>query len=928
MTGIRNFIELVTGPGTHIVAYPAAFRDDPSRSYMMQFFKDDALETAAFVTSNQNKDLYFTIGTYAERTMRATSTGRMVPSRVADHVSEIRSFVLDVDFKQYESPEACKIAVRKFLKVSPLPAPTAIVATGGGLHVYWCMAKGVPVPVWSPVANGLADCAVAFNLECDTGVTRDAARVLRIPGSRNHKYEDKPVCEVLTADGPLVTLEQMQEVLSRYIGESPQDLQLPDNVRSIFAGTSSNSDLSAGVESGAVFEGRKVVEACPVMRDSHERGGAGDPYPLWKNVLHVLAFAEDGEELAHEVSERHKGYREAETTARFEESVKLRQEGRSGPTTCQTFSQMSPLCKTCPHFGSIKTPLVLGRAGRKDKDDVTFVRDGYTYVSRKVNDEWKDICIARAELTDFDLGHDWQSGRYLTFKVKGMAGSSDVRVPMSRVADNRALMALLLSEGVPVVRNLMDIFGSTLVSWMEKLQRRRSLVATQPFGWDDSGGFSLVGWRHAADGVTERAGVCDPGTLATYKPSGDYDTWRNAANEILKDQRPEVHAMVAVAFGSPLLKWTEVQAFAFSSVSRGSGHGKTTIMHLAQSVWGDPIKGLYSLNDTVNAITGKMSQTRYMPTFWDELRGNSDMENFVKVLFRANMGKERQRMNARAEIRAPAEINTLILAASNSSIAEAAVQHTAPSPAGIYRMLQMEMPTVSESGIDPADVRQAANTVKAHYGHAGVQFIAAVLKNPKSAEATVAQCVRKVHSHFNATAEERFWAQSLACLLAGALIARNAGICDLDITKVWDIGKRMFASHRAIVERIEQTHDRAPSTIVSHFGGNVVVIDAMRPGKGASPRVVATPPMRVGKLYVYVRDRVVFIPDHAVKSYSDVTHRPVTDIHNAMRKNGGKRRRMVPGAGTDWASALTEGWELPADTVLGEGYLDRWSGIV
>lgn len=68
------------------------------------------------------------------------------------------------------------------------PAPPIVVRSGSGLHAYW--------PLWPPLAPGHAERAnrrLAHKLRADPRAT-DAARILRPPGTFNHKLaEPRPV---------------------------------------------------------------------------------------------------------------------------------------------------------------------------------------------------------------------------------------------------------------------------------------------------------------------------------------------------------------------------------------------------------------------------------------------------------------------------------------------------------------------------------------------------------------------------------------------------------------------------------------------------------------------------------------------------------------------------------------------------------------
>ncbi len=76
-----------------------------------------------------------------------------------------------------------------FSKAAGLPTPSAIVGSGGGLQPYWIDKVAMTPEEWRPYAEGLKALA-AQHLKIkpeDLGLTTDPARVLRVPGSFNHK---------------------------------------------------------------------------------------------------------------------------------------------------------------------------------------------------------------------------------------------------------------------------------------------------------------------------------------------------------------------------------------------------------------------------------------------------------------------------------------------------------------------------------------------------------------------------------------------------------------------------------------------------------------------------------------------------------------------------------------------------------------------
>ena len=63
-----------------------------------------------------------------------------------------------------------------------------IVNSGDGLHVYWISDVPLSPDEWRAYADGLEALLLREGVKCDAGLTTDVARILRVPGTLNHKY--------------------------------------------------------------------------------------------------------------------------------------------------------------------------------------------------------------------------------------------------------------------------------------------------------------------------------------------------------------------------------------------------------------------------------------------------------------------------------------------------------------------------------------------------------------------------------------------------------------------------------------------------------------------------------------------------------------------------------------------------------------------
>jgi hypothetical protein len=92
------------------------------------------------------------------------------------------------DPKHYHTLTEAWDAIDAFRLKVGLPAPTMTVHSGGGWHIYWASDKPLPTAEWRAYADGLKALLLREGIKCDTGLTTDAARLLRVPGTLNHKY--------------------------------------------------------------------------------------------------------------------------------------------------------------------------------------------------------------------------------------------------------------------------------------------------------------------------------------------------------------------------------------------------------------------------------------------------------------------------------------------------------------------------------------------------------------------------------------------------------------------------------------------------------------------------------------------------------------------------------------------------------------------
>lgn len=101
-----------------------------------------------------------------------------------EDISDLTALFAEFDAKDYGSLEAALTHIRQLD-----PPPTALICSGGGYHAYWLLTT--PKGLFESSDTAYASAALAHWVEYvggDKGA-KDLARVLRVPGTYNHKYD-------------------------------------------------------------------------------------------------------------------------------------------------------------------------------------------------------------------------------------------------------------------------------------------------------------------------------------------------------------------------------------------------------------------------------------------------------------------------------------------------------------------------------------------------------------------------------------------------------------------------------------------------------------------------------------------------------------------------------------------------------------------
>lgn len=258
---------------------------------------------------------------------------------------------LDIDIKgpghaESRLPETLDDALSLARFIAPCP-PTFIVHSGGGIQPYWTFHEPIYLDtpdVKASVQTAMRAFMAIFKAEArrrgwEIDSTCDLARVLRVPGSINHKNGDARPVSIIDTTEATYDLADFEEYW-------------PENLDSLTINTVEYDDTDF-----EPADAEKMRGACAWVQHCID-DAATLKEPEWYALLTLLARCEHGHQIAHEWSKAHAGYSESHTNNKLHHAMRA-----PGPYTCEYVRRElgAGQCATCPKAGQVKTPLVLGR---------------------------------------------------------------------------------------------------------------------------------------------------------------------------------------------------------------------------------------------------------------------------------------------------------------------------------------------------------------------------------------------------------------------------------------------------------------------------------------------------------------------------------------------------------------------------------------
>jgi hypothetical protein len=735
----------------------------------------EAAKQAELMASG-GRDVYFSVAAFSKK------------SRAARFAVSHKLLVVDFDVgdkpSEYATREDALDAAWMWVRTNKFHEPTFIISSGNGIYFMWVLTGAVASDRWKAVADKFKRAMQATGLMFDSVVPADASRIIRVPGTTNHKDPANPrPCVIIHDSGQAVSLEDFERALPL---TGPRDLASPLPPPSK---TKVQNDYTAGLdEDYPPADIRLIIPKCnQIAQGVRDEGRATEP--LWRARLSVVWRCVDGETLIHGFSRGDPRYDAAQTVAKAE--------GTQGPATCRHFEELNPEgCRGCPFSGKISSPILLGTDLPEPKvlpdDDPEEPRinqfgnwrvteKGVRLVSRDEDAGTEDLVpVSRCpiwvtEVRERAREPDENDNSSLQIRWHTPEGRSKTAVAMqSEIHDQKSMTTWLADQNlISMVDNVKALMAYIKEATWEITKLDRTTTYYDRWGWfDDLSAFVMVGHRVTAEGV-EPVRIQSTTTIGVQElpEGGSAKAWGEAVAKLADNSKCHWHLFTIMAgFGSPLLEIMGWQC-AVLSLAGATGTGKTTAMQGALSIYGNPNRMVMSSTATANAVGLQTAAHKNVPTGTDET-SRWPPWRLCDFIYDGTNGEGKATLTQQRAMRRPPRWSLLPIITTNRAVYD--YPNGAVDEPIRRRVLELQF---SKLETIPAAVAEELHaSLDANYGYAGLEYMQHVIRN----KARVKKLLHETDAAIKASGQlddaDRFQRWLLVTTFVGTSLAREAGI--------------------------------------------------------------------------------------------------------------------------------------------------------
>jgi hypothetical protein len=869
--------------------------------------KDDA----SGILNSKEAGAFFALATYETKN-----------SRKVANAAYLRCIYIDIDCgggdKCYDSKKEGVAALAQFLETTGLNklGTPYMVDSGGGVHCYFPFPRDLPVAEWLPIATAFKATATRLGFKIDMTVTDDAARVLRIPESNNYKLDYVRRVK-MKLEGSVFDIDAFVSCLD---APAEKKVRLP----ALQVKTPVDPLMQALTQQHQTFFKDIMVKTvagsgCGQIAHYIENASADGMEPLWRACLSIAMKCEDGAKSCAKLTAMH---------PYTEERMQQKLDTIAGPYSCAKFDTIVPgICGNCRHNGRITNPLALGRriartptieiasevmdeseyaeaapqeTGFKlpygappmpvapdylgffySRDTGALYRTVNVYDKKGVIVETKEVMVVPYPFYMENVQNELDSHRATFVAIRGDR-ITRVTVNTNAISAPDLMVKEFGRQNIMASGKGNDIHLYTYVrDAMEHASATDKTVRVPPrYGWqvDDSFaiGNEVIGQNDSYLFTSEKLS----NLIACTEPKGTIEEWRKYPDMLQKKRAFGLIGASMVAFASPLMRYVGAgtPAMLTHACHAESGHGKSTAIHLAASVWGNPVTYHVKPDTSARTMLQRCGMLGSIPFLCDEITAVArEDKNFMpKLVYSFAQGGHKLKGSGSANAELPDDMQWAMqgLVTSNEPLMEKMLTSRDTTSHGeLMRILEWH-PSEALEWTDAE--RTLKGTLANNYGVAGRKFAQWLVRNQDVAERVTLETIERWRKKIGATDVERYWTVDIGAKLAGAIL------CGKDYADVFDYDiKALSLEYASWVKKARAllgANVRGPEDILNaytkEFHGSFIRFDKSE-GKfaafadGSTPANASTRGRVAGRVESNIKTGYVeyFIPVTLIKKY-------------------------------------------------------------
>ena len=848
----------------------------------------------------------------------AMSTWVTDENRQGSNANEQKCLWLDIDcgfdskkrkWKDYRTKEDGLVALREFTNATKLPTPT-IVDSGNGIHCYWTFTESVNKDIWKPVADGFKFLCIKHKLSADHGCTGDVSRILRVPGTKNYKDIANPKDVVVLQRGDPSSFDDIAALVPVELVTKDKPKRPMDEATKAILGnhTSKFLKIIKRIQQG---DGCKQLEYIIKNQASVEE-------PLWRSALSIAGHCEDREIAIHNISKKHPDYNYDKTVEKADRIP--------GPHSCKEFEGQRPDgCKDCPHQGKITSPIQLGKVIARAKGADNTIQDRSEALNEVVTYHIPELPypyfrgknggIYKSMPDDDDDGIQvYEYDFYLVERLEDTGlecawfklhlPKDGVREFIARTSDiltKDKARQILIDYGVVVYGRQIDLVIEYIGVAITTQQRSVNAAKMhKQYGWN-SGDASqknkiLIGNREISAFGVKYVPVSNSlnDFNHTLSKKGSYDLWKKAIS-IYERPGMELRAFgLFCAFGSllmPFFKSKEKSAIV-NLYNPESGQGKTTILQAMTSVYGNPDTDAKLINlwgDTQNSIINRLGYMNNLATAVDEMSNiePNALHEFLKFVS-TGRGKNRLGNGVNNERINDTTFNLICVVSSNTDFRTVMFADKAKASGEMARFFQVRIAADTKTSKEEAD--KHFGLLFENYGHAGEQFSQHLIANLDKIKSQLAEMQLKIDRELKIVGPDRKYSALFAAVFLGAVIAKQLGIHNIAIDKVYKAVGAEFRQSKTEIKQRDFDALQTLSLFLNYSKSSTLVINNKLDKRSGVAEAPILRPVLDLRVRVEPDMNTIYIPVSIMREYLEEHKVEYSDFVKGLKKEGVLKR--------------------------------------